>query len=106
MLLLWDDWNVEHIAKHGVEPHEAKEILEGARRPYPKAKGNGKYLVKGRTTFGRLLQVIYVIRDLESIDFEQLDLVERLQLLETGRAFYVIHARELRSGEARQLRRR
>src|SRR5258708_6535827 len=103
MLLLWDDWNVQHIAQHGVEPHEAKEIVDGGRRPFPKARGNGKYLVKGRTAFGRLLQVIYVIRDLNSIDFEQLDLVERLELLEMGRAGYVIHARELRRGEARQL---
>ena len=23
--LLWDDWNIEHIAGHGVEPDEVEE---------------------------------------------------------------------------------
>lgn len=33
--LVWDEWNVEHIARHGVIPREAEEVCQ-----------NNKYIVR------------------------------------------------------------
>jgi hypothetical protein len=33
MFFIWDDWNEEHIARHGVEPFEAEHVVLNARRP-------------------------------------------------------------------------
>lgn len=82
----WNIWNIEHVAEHGVMPWEAEEVVEGARPPYPERRGDGKWLVCGRTRNGRLLQVIYVLG-------------------KDKRAF-VIHARPLTPTEHRRFRRR
>jgi hypothetical protein len=50
-----NDWNEEHIARHGVGPAEAQEVVVGNRPPY---RGDGKYLAIGRSDGGRWLQVI------------------------------------------------
>ncbi len=106
MLLLWDDWNIDHIAKHGVVPEEAQEVVASAKRPFPKDQGNGKFLVRGRTAQGRFLQVIFVYRSIESVDLGVLELHERLELIDKGEAAYVIHARELRAGEIYGIRKK
>jgi len=41
----WNDWNTEHIERHGVSPDEAERVVEGARQPYPLEGGDGKWLV-------------------------------------------------------------
>src|SRR5687768_8012431 len=99
MLFIWDDWNVEHIGKHGVEPHGAEEVVRSAKRPYPRSDGGDKFIVRGRTDGRRLLQVVYVHRESGTIDVQLLEPVDRLALLAGEIAFYVIHARELRRGE-------
>ena len=43
----WNDWNIEHVAKHGVEPDEAELVVIQARAPYPVARSDDKYLVWG-----------------------------------------------------------
>jgi uncharacterized DUF497 family protein len=99
MFFYWDDWNRQHVEKHGVEPKEAEQVVVTARRPYPKMIGNGKWQVKGSTIAGRKLQVIYVIRPPEMIDLRMLLVPERVRLEAGEPAAYVIHARNVRRGE-------
>lgn len=82
----WNQWNVEHLVNHGVEPDEAEEVLREARSPYPRRIGEDKLLVWGRGRGGRLLQIIFVMDD-------------------DGMVF-VIHGRELTDREKRRYRRK
>ena len=31
----WNEWNLDHVSKHGVTPDEAEYVVRNARRPYP-----------------------------------------------------------------------
>lgn len=55
----WDNANIEHIARHGVEAEEAVTDPHRAR----KATHSGRRGVIGRTEDGRLLAVVYERRD-------------------------------------------
>lgn len=59
----WNEWNLEHLAEHGVRPDEAEALVENATRPFPMQPGEGRHLVWGRGDGGRLLQVIYLLDD-------------------------------------------
>ena len=41
----WNYWNEEHLARHGVSPPEAEEVILGARSPFPLVQDDEKYLV-------------------------------------------------------------
>lgn len=82
----WIEWNLAHIAEHGIKPEEAERVVQNAHPPYPEERDNDKLLVIGRGDGERWLQVIYVLDD-------------------DGTAF-VIHARPLDDGEKRRYRRR
>jgi len=82
----WNDWNIEHIAEHGVDPEEAELVIRRAERPYPTHRGDGKWLVWGRGRGGRLIQVVFVEDEDGTV--------------------YVIHARPLTEHEKRRWRRR
>ena len=86
MLFRWNEWNVEHIAEHGVSIDEAEWVVETARPPYPEAREDGKRRVVGCGRGGRWLQVVYIY-DPEDVIF-------------------VIHARPLSQNEKRRARRR
>ncbi len=58
----WDDANIEHIARHGVEPWEAEEAVTDPHRAR-KATRSGRRGVIGRTEDGRSLAVVYELRD-------------------------------------------
>lgn len=81
----WNEWNIDHIAGHGVTPGEAEEVVRNARRPYPKDLGAGKWIVWGRGSGGRFLQVIFIIDPEETA--------------------YLIHSRPLNETEKRRYRR-
>jgi uncharacterized DUF497 family protein len=81
----WTEWNVEHLARRGVDPEAAEEVVLGARRRYPRRVGEDKWLVWGADESGRLLQVIFV--------------------LDQDGSVYVIHARPLTEREKRRHRR-
>ena len=81
----WNEWNVDHIGKHGIRPEEAEVIVRTARRPYPSRRGDNKWLVWGRGIGGRPAQVIYI----EDPD----------------KTVFVIHARPLTDKEKRQYQR-
>ena len=82
----WNDWNIEHIGKHGVTPEEAELVVTCAARPFPRRIDEDKWLVWGRGNGGRYLQVIFVAD-------------------EDGTVF-VIHARPLTDREKKRFRRR
>ena len=81
----WNDWNVEHVSRHGISPEEAEAVVARAARPFPRKIEDDKWLVWGRGKGGRLLQVVFVLDDDGTI--------------------YVIHARPLNEGERRRMRR-
>ena len=54
----WNEWNIDHIAEHGVRQDEAEAVVRNARAPYPRYQRDDKWLVCGRGSGGRLLQVI------------------------------------------------
>lgn len=81
----WNDWNIEHLAKHGVDPDEAEQVITQARAPYPMSRSDDKYLVWGPGRADRLLQVVFVVDDDGTV--------------------FVIHARRLTEREKRQFRR-
>jgi uncharacterized DUF497 family protein len=86
MQFRWNDWNIEHVTAHGVEPDEAELVVNGAKQPFPLRYPDDKWFVWGQGYGGRLLQVIYV--------------------LDEGGTIYVIHARPLIEKEKRRYRRR
>ena len=59
--LLWDDWNEDHITRHGVSAEEVEEVCANPGRMLRRARG-GTYIVFGCTTDGRELVVILVPR--------------------------------------------
>lgn len=58
--LIWDEWNIEHIAKHGVKPEEIEEICKTKHR-LNKWK-NKTYRVIGQTSGTRYLTIFLAPR--------------------------------------------
>jgi uncharacterized protein len=81
----WNQWNIEHIARHGVDPGDAEAVVEEAEAPYPQASREDKWLVWGPAPDGELLQVVFVLDDDDTV--------------------FVIHARRLTDNEKRRYRR-
>ncbi len=82
----WNEWNVDHIAAHGVAPEDAEYVIDAAMPPWPEKIGDGKWRVWGRALGGVILQVIYI--------FSPDDVI------------FVIHAMPLTDTQKRQYRRR
>ena len=82
----WNEWNLEHATQHGMSVDEIEALIEAARSPYPEDVGLGKFMVVGRGSGGRFIQVVYVVDEDETL--------------------YVIHARCLLDQEKRRFRRR
>ena len=57
----WNDWNLDHATKHGVTVGEIESVVRNAKPPWPEYRGDDKWLVMGRDSGGRLLQVIYLV---------------------------------------------
>lgn len=85
MVFRWNDWNASHIARHGVRLEEAESVVRRARKPYPLRRGEDKWLVWGKSEFGRILQVVFVLDDDDTV--------------------FIIHARPLTENEKRRYRR-
>jgi uncharacterized DUF497 family protein len=82
--LIWDERNVEHIARHQVEPHEVEQVIwddPHARR----GPGKSRYRLYGQTDAGRYL---FIVLDREYDD-----------------VFYVVTARDMDKREKKQYRR-
>jgi len=54
--LIWDSWNIEHVARHQVTPDEVEEVCHGD--PVVQEGKKGRSLVFGPTKAGRMLTVV------------------------------------------------
>jgi len=89
--LIWDEWNVEHIAGHNVEPEEVEEICYGrhlARRAGSGKYGQTRYRVYGQTHAGRYLFIVLDRRE------------------GNEGSFYVVTARDMTEAEKNNYRKR
>jgi len=86
MIFRWNEWNLNHVREHGIEPWEAEQVVLRARAPFPKRYGNKRFFVWAPGLGGRLVQVVYVV--------------------DPDKRCYVIHARPLAEIEKRRFRRR
>jgi uncharacterized protein len=54
--LEWDDENVEHISRHGVNPMEVEDVCYGLN--LSEREGNTRYIISGQSQGGRHLNVV------------------------------------------------
>ena len=54
--LIWDDWNIAHIARHNVLPDEVEEVCSSD--PLVQQGKKGRVAVTGLTKIGRMITVI------------------------------------------------
>ena len=59
--LIWDAWNIAHIARHRVIPEEVEEVCHGT--PITSATYKGRIRVVGPTQARRMLTVILAPMD-------------------------------------------
>jgi len=55
--LQWDDYRIDHIARHDVEPDEVEEVCDDPSHLARRAKGN-RYRLYGQTRAGRYLLIV------------------------------------------------
>jgi uncharacterized DUF497 family protein len=56
----WDEANIQHIARHQVEPAEAEEAFAG--RNAVARSSEGRYVLFGRSAAGRYLSIVFIVR--------------------------------------------
>lgn len=54
--LVWDTWNIAHIARHNVLPGEVEEVCRGTYRSYESY--DGRFEIIGATEQKRILLII------------------------------------------------
>jgi uncharacterized DUF497 family protein len=107
LIYYWTEKNREHIGEHDVSCEEAEYVVDNARPPYPRAIGEEKFQVWGRTESGRYLQVIFVFPADEEIDPALLTVADRIRFSEDeDDVVYILHARDLTEKEKRAYRKR
>ena len=80
--LIWDEWNIEHIARHSVEPEEVEEVCK-SKNLFTKAR-SGLYRMVGQSDDGRYLTILLAPR--------------------VGGSFYPVTARDSDKKEKRRLK--
>lgn len=107
MIFLYDAWNREHIAKHGVREADAEYVVETAMPPYPRKKEGVKFLVWGPDLTGRITEVVFAFKTEQEIDFEAVELTDLDELSDSENAtgVYIIHAMFLDGRRLKQYRR-
>jgi hypothetical protein len=89
------------------QAREAEYVVKHAEPPFPSESNDGKLVAWGQTREGRYLQVIFVYRSDDEIEYESLLLEDLLKLEDgAGPVIYVIHAMALTEKMKRQYRRR
>lgn len=56
--LLWNDKNIEHIARHHITPGEVEEVVYSQERHTRKGMGQGIYYIFGQAGSGRYLFIV------------------------------------------------
>jgi len=82
--IVWDDYRIEHIARHNVEPDEVWDVCNDPMH-FAHREGKKRYRLYGRTLYGRNLFIV-------------LEQVEKT-------VFKIITAREMTNNEKRNFRR-
>jgi hypothetical protein len=62
----WDRANVSHFSQRPIEPHETEEVVDASDRftlGESDRGGERRYVVIGSTDGGRVLVVVYTLRD-------------------------------------------
>lgn len=54
--LIWDDWNIAHIARHGIIPEQVDEVCHG--QPLAHSTYKNRIRLVGPTMKSRLLTII------------------------------------------------
>lgn len=54
--LQWDDENIEHVNKHGINPSEVEDVCFGPHLAFPGKYG--RHLVYGKTCHGKYILVV------------------------------------------------
>ena len=108
MIFTWDETNRLHLAKHNVSPEEAQEVVTGAKPPFPRQIGNEKLVVWGQTGSGRYLQVIFVLKPPQLVEYESVLLEDWLAIEADGirEIVRIIHAMDLTPEMKKRLRKR
>ena len=57
----WDEWNIDHIAQHDVEPDEVEEVF--VHFHIIRKTRQGRKIAYGQTLDGRHLFVVFVYRN-------------------------------------------
>lgn len=105
MIFAWDDGNIEHIGEHNVSVPEAEYVVKRAKVPFPRAVGDGKFMVWGATAEGRYLQVIFASPNPEDVVLDSLRPEDRDALSGHPEVAYVVHAMDMTDDQKRRLRR-
>jgi hypothetical protein len=102
----WDDWNSEHVKKHGSNAKDAKHIIEHAEPPFPRELGNDKYVVWGRTASGGYLEIIFAFKVPENLAFDDLDVLDWSTIIDYPGTvvIYICHAMPMKRKQLRQYR--
>lgn len=58
----WDDFNMEHIARHRVSPDEVEDVAFDDEPWIKKGRRGTRYML-GYTVAGRYLFIVYVLKD-------------------------------------------
>lgn len=58
--LIWDEWNINHIARHDVSKEEVEEVFED-KHLFERGR-DGTYQITGQTAVGRYLTIVLVPR--------------------------------------------
>ena len=108
MIFAYDNWNRQHVSKHGVQQADAEFVVEHAKPPYPQRIEEGKFIVYGPDRAGRILEVAFAFRASDEIDFESLDMLQLEELSQRENAFavYIIHAMPIEGRRKKRYRRR
>jgi hypothetical protein len=103
-----DDWNREHVGKHGVSRADAEYVVENARRPYPKKIEDGKFIIYGPDRAGEILEVVFAFKIDAEIEFDELELLDLGEWSCSANpvAVYIIHAMPVSGRKKRRYRRR
>jgi uncharacterized DUF497 family protein len=54
----WNQWNLEHVTKHGCTPAEVEAVILGTEKA--RKIGDSKFEVIGRGQGGRIIRVIFI----------------------------------------------
>jgi hypothetical protein len=96
----------EHAERHGVKREDAEHVVRNAEEPFPEDIGDGKLRVWGRTPAGAYVQVVFSLKELDEIDFDQFTLPMLASVWDDDALFaVVIHAMPLTDEMRRQYKR-